>query len=333
LADARELAAIASLWKRERRTFTASFGGVSMLPTIAPGAPVNIVCGDDAAPGDVVLFLHRGQVVVHRLLARNATWMLTRGDANAIPDEAVSLDALVGRVIAAEPWQESVTQRVWRLLVANAFRVSPSLARIVVPALWQIRRVALGTFSVFARYGVAGVVARVWTKTFGRVLDVDVVFTLRVASAQPFAPLPPFRYERHASSSPRFDEAARLLRVDADKRREQEVFVAIDNSDETLAACTFNDRVAGNVAHQRGVAVLPRYRGRGLAVSVLQFQASALAAEGAAEVEYHVGATNRASRRTFAKLGARPIDRWIIVIVLRRFRFARRFVVRSATPN
>lgn len=333
MVDARELAAIATLWKRERRAFTASFGGVSMLPTIAPGAPIEIVCGDEAEPGDVILFLHRGQVVVHRLLLMRGAMMLTRGDANPIPDLPVERDALVGRAIAAAPYVETRWQRVSRVFIASLFRIAPLLVTLTVPLLWQLRRVALAMQAVLGRYGMTGVLARGWSKTFGRIVDVEIVYTMRLPSAQPFPQHAMYRYERHNAASERFDEAARLLRVDAAKRREQEVFVAIDSSDESVAACTFNDRVAGGVAHQRGVATAPRHRGRGLAARLLQFQARTLADEGADEIEYHVGMTNRASRRTFAKLGAKIVERWLIVTLLRRFRFARRFAVRAASPS
>jgi hypothetical protein len=143
LVDARELAAIATLWKRERRTFTASFGGVSMLPTIAPGAPIEVLCGDEAAPGDVILFLHRGQVVVHRLLEVRGEWMLTRGDANPIPDLPVRREALVGRATAIASYDESASQRFNRHVVQIAFRVAPFIARSLVPLLWQVRRVVV----------------------------------------------------------------------------------------------------------------------------------------------------------------------------------------------
>jgi hypothetical protein len=143
LVDARELAAIATLWKREQRTFTASFGGVSMLPTIAPGAPLEIVCGDDASAGDAILFLHRGQVVVHRLLEMRGNWMLTRGDANPIPDVPVAREALIGRVAGVADYLETARQRFHRRIVQVAFRVSPVIARGLVPVMWQLRRFAL----------------------------------------------------------------------------------------------------------------------------------------------------------------------------------------------
>ncbi|HKO02225.1 MAG TPA: S24 family peptidase, partial [Thermoanaerobaculia bacterium] len=150
MVDARELAAIATLWKRERRTFTASFGGVSMLPTIAPGAPLEIVCGDEATTGDVILFLHRGQVVVHRLLATRGDWMLTRGDANPVPDLPITRDALVGRV-AAPRYDESAWQRRSRLIVTSVFRIAPRLSRLLIALLWQIRRAWLGSAGLFLR--------------------------------------------------------------------------------------------------------------------------------------------------------------------------------------
>ncbi|MEA2569314.1 MAG: hypothetical protein QOI24_1315 [Acidobacteriota bacterium] len=110
-----------------------------MLPTIAPGAPVEIVCGDEANPGDVILLIHRGQVVVHRLIATRGSWMLARGDANPIPDLPVAREALIGRAVSAPPYAETGWQSFNRRLVVTAF----PLARYLVPLLWQIRRVAL----------------------------------------------------------------------------------------------------------------------------------------------------------------------------------------------
>src|SRR6266566_9584122 len=80
------LQAVAALWKQQRRSLITSFRGFSMLPTISPGVPLEIVCDDEARPGDVIVFTHRGEVVVHRLLALRGNWMLTRGDANDLPD-------------------------------------------------------------------------------------------------------------------------------------------------------------------------------------------------------------------------------------------------------
>ena len=114
-----------------------------MLPTIAPGTPVEIVCGEEANPGDVILFLHRGQVVVHRLIASSGAWMLARGDANPIPDLPAARDSLIGRAPSVAPYAETRWQTFNRRLVVAAFRLTPRLVRILVPPLWQLRRVAL----------------------------------------------------------------------------------------------------------------------------------------------------------------------------------------------
>jgi hypothetical protein len=116
-----------------------------MLPTIAPGTPVEIVCGNDANPGDVILFLHRGQVVVHRLIAKQRGWLLARGDANPIPDLPVAADALIGRAVSVAAWSETKWQSFNRLLIVSVFRLAPPLVRYLVPLLWQVRRVVLAS--------------------------------------------------------------------------------------------------------------------------------------------------------------------------------------------
>jgi GNAT superfamily N-acetyltransferase len=186
------------------------------------------------------------------------------------------------------------------------------------------RGAILAVGSRYLQYGLAGLGARTWSKTVGSLLDLDVVMTVRASTAQPFVPVPGFRYDRVKANSPCFGDAARLLGVDEAKREGQEAFVTINAIDGQLVACTFNDCSPGAVANQRGVAVAREYRGRGLAVNILQFQATQLSRDGTREIEYHVGLTNRSSRRMFAKLGVQTLDRWVILSLLRRFRFARR---------
>jgi hypothetical protein len=149
--ETRELAAVAALWKRTGREVTASFGGISMLPSIAPGAPLVILCRDEAEPGDVIVFLHRGTIVVHRLLERREGWLLTRGDANAIPDQPVARTAMIGRVVAmvsdagragVPHYAETAEQRRMRRIVSALMRLAMPAARFAVPLLWQARRAA-----------------------------------------------------------------------------------------------------------------------------------------------------------------------------------------------
>jgi hypothetical protein len=96
--SAAELAAIASLWRRERRELVTSFTGTSMLPAIAPGQQVVIDCGAEPAVGDVAVFRYDNQIGVHRVVARSGSWLLTWGDANALPDEPVEPVQIIGVV-------------------------------------------------------------------------------------------------------------------------------------------------------------------------------------------------------------------------------------------
>jgi hypothetical protein len=140
--SAAELAAVATLWKRERRKFETSFGGTSMLPTIAPGQQGVVECGCDPIVGDVVVFRRDDRVMVHRLAARSGTWLLTWGDANWLPDEPVDSADLIGvvRGVASGP------KSLLRVIVARAFatwlcprdRLAPRLRLAYrVESLWQ----------------------------------------------------------------------------------------------------------------------------------------------------------------------------------------------------
>ncbi len=336
-----ELAAIASIWKRERRELSTSFSGTSMLPTIPPGTALQIACGDDARPDDIVFFLHRGQPVVHRLLSfsSDGRWMLTRGDANAVPDLPIERDALIGRVttvagVSPAPFMERTAQTVARRAVDSALSVGVAPARWLVHATWRMWGTNAKAESAWKLYGALGFLARVWSHTLGMLVDVDVVYTGRFPPPVSFVPVNGYRYKRVRTGSPLFVEAARVLRVDEAGRRHNEAFVAVDETDGHVAACTFSDPVDGPVGFNRGVATDPRHRGKGLSGSVMLFQAWSQAPEGAREVEYHVAATNRGARRMNRRIGAREVDRWVILVLLRRFRFARRFVFASARqPN
>ena len=324
-----ELAAIADLWKRSHREISTRFGGVSMVPTIPPGTSVRITCGGAASPGDVLVFFHRGEIVVHRLLRENGQWILTRGDANPIPDHPVATAGLIGRVTAVErenswqsppAWTETGEQKIARGLATLAMSLGVGTARAVITLMWAFRGTAAKSVVGWRSYGPAGFLARVWSRTGGAVFDVDIVRTGHFVAPSSVEPVEGYRFERVDSRSPRFVEAARLLRVDAEKRDGQEAFVAIDTRTETVAACAFSDRGPAAVAHNRGVVSAPSHRGRSLAGRVLLYQAAALAREGAPAVEYHVNITNRAARRMFHKLGAVESDWWIIAVFLRRYR-------------
>jgi GNAT superfamily N-acetyltransferase len=173
----------------------------------------------------------------------------------------------------------------------------------------------------FKRYGPIGFAARAWSRTFGLFIDVDVFYTLRVGTAIDFTPIPGYRYERARPGSPHFEEAMALLGVDPAKCANREAFVAV-SEDGRVAACAFNDRVAGTLASVRGTAVAPAHRGRSLGGNLMRFQAQQVAADGASEIDSHVALTNRASQHMLAGMHARRVERWIFLVFLRRFRLS-----------
>lgn len=303
-----------------------------MLPTIPPGRPLDIVCDENVTPGDVIVFLHRDEVVVHRLLQMREQWMMTRGDANEVVDAPIPRSAIVGRVVNEMPMcRESKAQRRNRRFAEAAFALGRRPAQVMIATLWLLHRLNARVQTAWALYGVRGFLARLWSRTGGRLIDMDVIVTGRFPPPPEFVPVPGYRYECVGSESPRWQEAVRMLNVDPSTRGEQLAFVAISESDGSTAACSLAERPAGPVGFNRGGTADPRHRGHSLTGSVLMHQAATLSRDGVEEVEYHVNVTNRGARRMHRKIGAREIDCWVILTLLGRFRFSRRFPF--ATPR
>ena len=87
--------------------------GTSMVPSILPGDLVSIhrACLNDISPGEVVLFLQRGRLFVHRVVDRKVAatsggsvepCLVTRGDRLRHDDSPVSSPELLGRVVSIE---------------------------------------------------------------------------------------------------------------------------------------------------------------------------------------------------------------------------------------
>lgn len=93
-----ELTAIASLWRLRQREFVTSFAGTSMLPAVAPGQRLIVACGITPIVGDVIAFQRQQLIGVHRIVGCGAEWLLTWGDANALPDEPIKRDRVIGVV-------------------------------------------------------------------------------------------------------------------------------------------------------------------------------------------------------------------------------------------
>jgi hypothetical protein len=144
------LAAVAQIWKRERRTLSARFGGSSMRPTLPPGAELTFVCGEAVAAGDVAVMLHRGRILVHRVVAcsERGGFLRTRGDGTWLLDPAIALKDAIGRVVgvregdrvvppAAAPnsaWRRAHAAFTFRLLE----RAAP-VGRAMIALLWTAR--------------------------------------------------------------------------------------------------------------------------------------------------------------------------------------------------
>lgn len=157
--NAAELEAVARLWKRERRKIVSSFNGTSMMPAIAPGQEVVVDCGLEPAVGDVVVFLFRDQVGVHRLVARSATWLLTWGDANPLPDDPIEPVRVVGTIRNAPAARDSLC-RALLLRSLHTRSVSIDLLARRVRLLYRIRAVWAQGPLQFIRKGARAVLRR-----------------------------------------------------------------------------------------------------------------------------------------------------------------------------
>jgi signal peptidase I len=87
--------------------------GTSMAPSILPGDLVLIQRAnlDEISPGDVVLFLQKGRLFVHRVVDRKVaatagcpeeSCLITRGDRLRHEDPPVTSSELLGRVVSIE---------------------------------------------------------------------------------------------------------------------------------------------------------------------------------------------------------------------------------------
>ncbi|MEV8322156.1 S24/S26 family peptidase [Kitasatospora sp. NPDC056731] len=74
--------------------------GRSMLPTIEPGTVITVQARpfDEVEPGDVAVVLVDRKVIVHRVVDRAGTRLLTRGDNLPLVDPAVGPGAYLGAV-------------------------------------------------------------------------------------------------------------------------------------------------------------------------------------------------------------------------------------------
>ncbi len=75
----------------------------SMEPELSKGDLLIIVRQDSYEVGDVVVFQTGRTSVVHRIISREGEEVVTQGDANNVPDEAIPLSRIKGEVAFAIP--------------------------------------------------------------------------------------------------------------------------------------------------------------------------------------------------------------------------------------
>ncbi len=136
--------ALASLLARRDGFLEARVEGRSMGETLPEGSLIRVQPGRDRdfVPGDVVAIAVNEKIVVHRVL-RASTLLLTRGDAEVLPDPPVPGAWVIGPVIEARveggSWGpvgpaprtsalHSMPASAAANLVAGLLAVSPTLA-------------------------------------------------------------------------------------------------------------------------------------------------------------------------------------------------------------
>ena len=146
------LRGVVTLWKRALREIPARFGGWSMRPTITPGADVLLRCDGTAPLHEVIAFVRGDQLVVHRVvgISRRWGWVLTRGDAVAVPDlPIVDRDLVVGRITKIRDGEhfvdvrtapDSFVRRMTLAVCLAALAISPRSGALVIGALAFLRR-------------------------------------------------------------------------------------------------------------------------------------------------------------------------------------------------
>ncbi len=158
--DPARILAVASSLRGPDRSIESTVEGKSMGRTLPPGSRIRIELADRPGyeVGEVVAFLARGKVVVHRVVHKSQRGaargrLLTRGDAALVPDPAIDVASVLGAVTAIDRdggWvppdgrpRRSLPARVVASLalaiVARVLEASPRAADVVVRLLHRGR--------------------------------------------------------------------------------------------------------------------------------------------------------------------------------------------------
>jgi hypothetical protein len=158
--DSARILAVAASLRGPDRSVESTIEGKSMEGTLPPGTRIRIELRDRASyeVGEVVAFLSRGKIVVHRVAHKSQRGaargrLLTRGDAALVPDPAIDVASVLGAVTRIDRdggWvppdgrpRRSLPARVVASLalavVAHVLEASPRAAEVVVRLLHRGR--------------------------------------------------------------------------------------------------------------------------------------------------------------------------------------------------
>jgi hypothetical protein len=154
--DPARILAVASTLRGPDRSVESTIEGKSMGRTLPPGSRIRIELVDRSRyeVGEVVAFLARGKVVVHRVVHQGQRGaargrLLTRGDASLVPDPTVDAGNILGAVTAVHregrwspldrrprrSFPASVVASLVQVVVARVLQASPRAADAVVGLL------------------------------------------------------------------------------------------------------------------------------------------------------------------------------------------------------
>lgn len=118
--------------------FLAAIVSPSMEPTIRVGDVVVVQRGTPYGVGDVIMWCSSPfYCVVHRVIELGSTYVITKGDANPVPDLPISLSSVVGKVVAVIP-REALLVTVVLIVGAQVWRKRHSLFRPSDPVSFMV---------------------------------------------------------------------------------------------------------------------------------------------------------------------------------------------------
>lgn len=101
----------------------------SMEPTIGVDELIIVKAEESYKTGDIVVFQSGKMPVVHRIVAIDGEYVITRGDANNTDDDPIALSQVKGRVIAHIP-------RVGK--VVRILKTPPAMLLLIIAAVLTV---------------------------------------------------------------------------------------------------------------------------------------------------------------------------------------------------